>query len=223
MKDFQQLYELFLERHDNDEAAALALLPSASGTKALRALADDRYLSQMALCVFQAGFVWRVVVQKWDNFELAFNNFKPAAVAHFSDERIEELMRDASIIRNRQKLLAVRENAAFVYLQSQESEGFGRWISDWPVEDTVGLWQALKKRGSRLGGNTGPRVLRLVGKDTFLLTEDVCRALLRHGLVSDLNPNSLTGQRKAEQAFLDLQQQSGWSLCMLSRMLSFTV
>lgn len=223
MKDFSQLYELFLERHGNDEATALASLPSAAGVRTLRALGDDRYLSQMALCIFQAGFVWRVVVNKWDGFELAFSKFKPSAVAHFSDERVDELMQDESIIRNRQKILAVRENAAFVYLQSQKTEGFGRWVSDWPAEDVVGLWQELKKRGSRLGGNTGPRVLRLVGKDTFLLTEDVCRALLRHGLVSDLSPNSLGGQRKAEKAFLDLQEQSGWSLCMLSRMLSFTV
>ena len=223
LKDFHELYELFLQRHDNDEKAALASLPSAAGVRALRNLGDDRYLSQMALCIFQAGFVWRVVVDKWDNFELAFNKFKPAVVAHFSDDRTDELMLDTGIIRNRQKILAVRENAAFVYLQSQKSEGFGRWISDWPSEDIVGLWQELKKRGSRLGGNTGPRVLRLVGKDTFLLTEDVCRALLRYGLVSELSPTSLRGQRRAEKAFLDLQQQSGWSLCMLSRMLSFTV
>lgn len=223
MKDFHELYDLFLQYHENDEEMALASLPSAAGTKTLRALPDDRYLSQMALCIFQAGFVWRVVIDKWDGFEQAFTNFKPSAVAHFSDDRIDELMQDTGIIRNRQKILAVRENAAFIYLQSQKAEGFGRWISDWPAEDTVGLWQELKKRGSRLGGNTGPRMLRLVGKDTFMLTEDVCRALLRHGLVSDLSPTSVGGQRKAEKAFLDLQQESGWSLCMLSRMLAFTV
>ncbi len=223
MKDFPQLYDLFLHRHANDEPAALASLPTAMGDKALRAISDDRYLSQMALCIFQAGFVWRVVVNKWDGFETAFRNFKPAAVAYLSDEKIEELMQDTSIIRNRQKIIATRENAAFVFLQSQKSEGFGNWIADWPSEDIVGLWQELKKQGSRLGGNTGPRVLRLVGKDTFLLTQDVCTALLRHGLVNDLSPTSKGGQRKAEKAFLDLQQQSGWSMCMLSRMLAFTI
>ena len=114
MKDFSQLYELFLERHGNDEATALTSLPSAAGVRTLRALGDDRYLSQMAVCIFQAGFVWRVVVNKWDGFELAFSKFKPSAVAHFSDERVDELMQDESIIRNRQKILAVRENAAFV-------------------------------------------------------------------------------------------------------------
>ena len=61
------------------------------------------------------------------------------------------------------------------------------------------------------------------GKDTFILTQDVCNALLRHGLVHDLSPNSQGGQRKAEKAFLDLQQESGWSLCRLSRMLAFTL
>ena len=223
MKEFTELYSLFLKSHAEDEATALAALPKASDQKALRDLGDDRYLSSMALCIFQAGFVWRVVLNKWDGFETAFRNFKPGAVAYFSDEFVEELMRDTRIIRNRQKILATRDNAAFVFLQSQKTDGFGNWIADWPEDDIVGLWLQLKKQGSRLGGNTGPRVLRSVGKDTFILTQDVCTALLRHGLVNDLSPNSIGGQRKAEAAFLDLQQQSGWPLCRLSRMLAFTI
>ena len=223
MKNFAQLYEMFLHSHADDEAAALEALPDKASDKTLCDLPDDRYLSYMASCVFQAGFAWRVVNSKWPGFESAFRQFKPAGVAYLSDEQVEDLMRDTRIIRNRQKILATRDNAAFVFLKSQSTDGFGNWIADWPNEDIVGLWLALKKEGSRLGGNTGPRVLRCVGKDTFLLTQDVCNALLRHGLVHDLSPNSIGGQRKAEKAFLDLQQESGWPLCRLSRMLAFTI
>ena len=223
MKNFAQLYELFLHRFADDEQSALAALPENVSNQELRDLGDDRYLSTMVRCVFQAGFTWRVIDYKWKGFETVFNNFVPAAVAYFSDEKIEELMQDERIVRNRQKIMAAHANAAFVFLKSQETDGFGNWIADWPNDDIVGLWLALKKQGSRLGGNTGSRVLRIVGKDTFILTQDVCNALLRHGLVHDLSPNSQRGQRKAEKAFLDLQQESGWPLCRLSRMLAFTL
>ena len=52
-----------------------------------------------------------------------------------------------------------------------------RWIARWPATDIVGLWEALAKRFSQMGGNSGPSFLRMVGKDTFVLTYSVrCRA-----------------------------------------------
>ena len=67
----------------------------------------------MARCIFRAGFVWRVVDNKWPNFEEVFLNFNPLAVAYLSDERLEEIATYKSIIRHPTKILATRSNAAY--------------------------------------------------------------------------------------------------------------
>jgi len=64
--------------------------------------------------------------------------------------------------------------------------------------------------------------LRMVGKDTFLLTEDVVVALMAQGIV-DKKPTSKADLQKVQSAFNDWQQQSGRPFCQLSRMLAMTV
>ena len=51
---------------------------------------------------------------------MAFSQFNPLAVAHFSDEKLEELAQDRSIVRNFTKIVAVRNNAAYVLDQSAQ-------------------------------------------------------------------------------------------------------
>ena len=132
-----------------------AILPRAKTTAELLAQSDDRYLSMMTRCVFRAGFVWRVIDNKWPGFEAAFSEFNPLAIAHYSDEKLEELAKDTRIVRNFTKIVSVRHNAMYV-LDRQHSHGsFGRFVAEWPEDDLVGLWLELKKQGSRLGGNSG--------------------------------------------------------------------
>ena len=52
----------------------------------------------------QAGESWNLVLNKEDNFRKAFDGFDPQIVAAYDDAKLEELMQDAGIIRNRQKL-----------------------------------------------------------------------------------------------------------------------
>ncbi len=152
-------------------------LPKALNAKQLYGVGADRHLSRMAQCVFQAGFSWAVVEQKWPGFEKAFAGFNPAVIAAWPEEQLERLASDTSIIRNLTKIRSVLENARMI-LDAEHSQGdYSRMIADWPAEDTVGLWQWLKRHGSRLGGNSGPMYLRYIGKDTFILTQDVIAAL----------------------------------------------
>jgi 3-methyladenine DNA glycosylase Tag len=145
------------------------------------------------------------------------------AVAHFSDERLEELGQDTSIVRNFTKIVAVRNNAVFV-LDKQHSHGsFGNFIAQWPEDNITGLWLELKKHGCRLGGNTGPMMLRSMGKDTFLLTQDVCDALVNHGFMKKFSPTAQRDLKLVEQVFADLRAESGRSLCEISRILACTV
>ena len=53
----------------------------------------------------------------------------------------------------------------------------GAWLADWPRDDVVALWDDLAKRFAQLGGNSGPYFLRMVGKDTFILSPSVISAL----------------------------------------------
>ena len=97
-------------------------------------------------CIFRAGFVWRIIDYKWPGFESAFAKFNPLAVAHFSDERLEELAQDTTIVRHFTKIVAVRHNAVYVLDQQRRHGSFGAFIADWPTEDIVGLWLELKNK-----------------------------------------------------------------------------
>jgi len=222
MTSFQSIYAIAAKNRGSVELLE-STLPTPKASTALKELTDDRYLSMMTRCVFRAGFVWRMIDNKWPGFESAFANFNPMAVAHFSDERLEELAQDRSIVRNFTKIMAVRNNAVYV-LDKQRSHGsFGAFIADWPINNITGLWLELKKNGCRLGGNSGPMMLRSMGKDTFLMTKDVCAALVNHGFMGKISPTSQRDLKQVEGIFESLREQSGRSLCEISRILACTV
>ena len=73
---------------------------------------DARHLfEKLVLEGFQAGLSWILVLKRRENFRRALYNFDVHKLAQLSDQKIEELMQDASLIRNRAKFLAVRANA----------------------------------------------------------------------------------------------------------------
>ncbi|MGB2287664.1 MAG: DNA-3-methyladenine glycosylase I [Porticoccaceae bacterium] len=222
MTSFEALYHLAAANQGGVEALENRL-PQPKTVAQLKRLSDDRYLSMMARCIFRAGFVWRVIDNKWPGFEGAFAQFNPLAVAHFSDEKLELLAQDRSIVRNFTKIVAVRNNAVYV-LDRQRSHGsFATFIADWPEDNITGLWLEMKKHGCRLGGNSGPMMLRSMGKDTFLLTKDVCDALINQGFIKKISPSSQRDLKVVEQVFNRLRDESGRPLCQISRILASTV
>ena len=76
----------------------------------------------------------------------------------------------------------MRENAGFVQEIAKEHGSFGKFLSNWPSADEIGLLDLLAKRGSRLGGNTGQMLLRFVGWDGFVTSQDVVACLRDAGL-----------------------------------------
>ena len=81
----------------------------------------------------------------------------------------------------------------------------------------------LRRRGSRLGGFSGPMVLRHLGKDTMMLTDSVLKALRAQGVVDAKNPTSQAAQRKVQDAFNAWREESGRQLCQLSQILALSV
>lgn len=79
MEKFSAIYDHACERHGGKKALA-TLMPKVRSPRALAATKDDRWLAEMTHCIFQAGFVWRVVDRKWDDFEDVLFGFPPAKI-----------------------------------------------------------------------------------------------------------------------------------------------
>lgn len=220
--DYRWLHDRVRQRFDSD-AAMDAFLPRALAPEELKQLGDDRYLSAMSRRVFRAGMQHAVVDARWPAFEAAFWGFAPETLVLLTPEQLEGFMQDERLIRHRTKLQTIPRNAQFILDIRQEHGGtFADFIADWPSHDIVGLWRLLARRGARLGGRSAAGFLRLVGKDTFLLTSDVVARLVAAGIV-DQTPTSQRDQQRVQNAFNELQQASGRPLCQLSAMLSLSI
>jgi len=203
-------------------AAALeARLPHPKSGSELAAIPDDRYLSQMSLRVFRAGLKHSLVDAKWPAFEEVFAGFDPRRVRAMPDEAMEKLLGDARLIRHWGKLKSVRDNAAAMLAVADEFGSFGSWIGTWPNNNIIGLWDALAARFSQMGGNSGPMFLRMVGRDTFVLSHSVVDALKRW---AELAPRKSKADRAAAQAcFNAWAAETGRPLSQLSMILALSV
>lgn len=221
MHDYKWLHEFCLNRFGSAKALE-AKLPQPRSEAELRALSDDRYLSLISLRIFRAGLKHSLVDAKWPAFEEVFFGFDPEKVVLMGAERLENLMQDARLIRHLGKLKSVPGNAQFILDVRREKGSFGALIADWPVTDIVGLWKYLAKHGNQLGGLSAPRFLRMVGKDTFIPTDDMVAALKAQGVI-DKAPTSQKELAAVQAAFNQWQAESGRPLCQLSVMLAHTV
>lgn len=134
---------------------------------------DDRLLFEFLILEgMQAGLSWLTILRKRENFRTAFDYFEPRKIARYNEKKIEELMQNSGIIRNRLKITAAIQNAkAFLDVQAK----FGSFdtyiwqfvegkpiINQWntlkeipaktPLSDAIS--KELKKRGFKFVGST---------------------------------------------------------------------
>ena len=90
---------------------------------------DDRKLFEfLVLEGAQAGLSWRTILEKRDGYRRAFAEFDPAKVARFTDAKLDKLMSDPAIVRNRLKIASARTNAR-AFLKVQDEFGtFDRYL-----------------------------------------------------------------------------------------------
>lgn len=211
------------ETRKGGAGALVSLLGPRPDNAAVAKVFDDRALAAMAQRIFAAGFVWSVIEQKWPGFEEAFLGFEPKRLLFQPDDFWHDLASDTRIVRNGRSIRAVRDNAAFVARVSDEHGGFGRVLADWPEDDQNGLTDWLAKQGSRLGGHTGPYLLRSLGWDAFILWSDVVAALRDAGLDISSNPTSKK-DRAAIQAQINLwAKETGLPRAHISRILALSI
>lgn len=133
---------------------------------------DDKLFEFLILETFQAGLSWYTILKKRENFRTAFDNFTYKKVAQYDEEKVQELLQDAGIIRNKLKVRGTISNAiAFMEVQ-KEFGSFSKYIWNFtdgkPIENnrkslrevpsTTPLSDAiskdLKKRGFKFVGST---------------------------------------------------------------------
>ena len=133
---------------------------------------DDRKLFEFLLLEgAQAGLSWDTILNKRENYRAAFDGFNPKKIASYDRRKLQSLMRDAGIIRNRLKIASAVQNAkAFLQVQA-EFGSFDRYV--WQFVEgkpIVNLWRVkqiaartaqsdamskdLKKRGFNFVGST---------------------------------------------------------------------
>ena len=133
---------------------------------------DETIFEFLVLESFQAGLSWITILRKRENFRKAFDNFDYQKIANYPDEKVEELMQDAGIIRNRLKILATISNAQKFIETQKEFGSFSKYIwgfiggkpiinlpktlKDVPATTEISdkLAKDLKKRGFKFLGST---------------------------------------------------------------------
>jgi DNA-3-methyladenine glycosylase I len=112
---------------------------------------DAGYLEQMTKAIFQAGFNWRVIRDKWPHFQAAFDGFDVATVAGYGDPDVERLVSDEGIVRNRRKIEATIQNARVMWELSREHGTFYGYLRSLDGLDYAGRRKVLTKQFRNLG------------------------------------------------------------------------
>jgi len=221
LESFNTLYQRASDRKGGKQALNLLLTDMSIGNNNKKnTLTDDRILSTFTKKVFQSGFVWRVVENKWHGFESLFFEFNIEKILMMPEEMMERKASDPQIIRNYNKVKTIKANAQMIFDEQQRGHTFAEFIYCWPANDIIGLWAYLKKNGQRLGGNTGPYALRALGVDTFLLTRDVEAYFRAHDIISG-GIQSKTSLNAIQNSFNQWQSECNLSLNQLSRLVAF--
>ena len=133
---------------------------------------DAKHFEFLILEGAQAGLSWETILKRREGYRRAFKNFDPHAVAALSDEELEALLLEPSIIRNRLKVFSARQNAD-VFLKIQQEFGsfdafVWRFVGGKPIvkrpksmkeiaatsPESDALSKELKKRGMNFVGST---------------------------------------------------------------------
>ena len=221
MKSFNTIYEAALDREGGVDALE-QVLPEPRSVKELKNLPDAFYLSNMSRRIFQAGLNRKIIDNKWPAFEEVFYEFDIDANRALSDEFLERLMDEKRIVRHWRKIQSVRHNAQAIYELNKEQGGFVNTLAEWPSDNIVGFLDILIKRFKQLGGASGPYFLRRVNKDTFLLTQDVIKALMRWGAIDEL-PKNKKHKQHVQNCMNEWHAESQRPYCQISMILARSV
>ena len=107
---------------------------------------DDRALyEKLMLDGFQAGLSWITILRKRENFRRAFDGFEPAKIARYTPKKVERLMQDAGIVRNRMKVEGAVKSARAYLDVMEKGPGFAKLL--WGFLDGKPKVNRFRSRG----------------------------------------------------------------------------
>ncbi len=222
MRQFSEVVALALNDHEAGELAQALSECSSRPAHEIASTPDDRVLSLMAYRVFCSGFSRAQIDAKWPAFEEAFWHFAPERCAARDEPGLDTLLANKAIVRNGAKITSVSENARWILELGKRHGSAARFFAEWPDDRYVGLLELTKREGSRLGGETGTRFLRSLGKPAFVLTKDVIAALIREGVIAS-PPTSRAQMNAIQTAMNGWSAETGYDLTAISRYLAWSV
>ena len=128
---------------------------------------DDKYLFEMLILeTFQAGLSWECILNKRENFRKAFDNFDIEKICNYNDEKVQELLQNEKIVRNKLKINATINNSKIFKMIQSEYETFHNYLKVFTndkiiyetnnttnlLSDTIS--KDLRKRGMKFVGST---------------------------------------------------------------------
>lgn len=220
MSAFDQIFEAALRKFGSVKDLE-SVLPTVLDSNHLKAQTNAFYLSTMTRRIFQAGMTHSVINSKWPHFEKVFWGFDPNKLVLIDDSFMERAMQDKGLIRHWGKLQTIPINALEMNDLTAEGIDFGQLIAEWD-QDITQLWLYISKRFKRMGGQSTPYFLRMVGKDTFVLTNDVVQKLLSIKVI-DSKPTSKGDILKVSEFFNELKEESGRPLAQVSKLMALSI
>ncbi|MBN7575658.1 DNA-3-methyladenine glycosylase I [Clostridium sp. 2-1] len=164
--------ELYIEYHDKEWGVPVY---------------DDRKLFEM-LCLegAQAGLSWWTILKKRENYKEAFDNFEAEKIVKYTEEKLEQLMQDKGIVRNRRKIESVVTNAKAFLKIREECGSFSNYI--WKFADNKPIINSWKSIGEvPASTELSDKMSKQLKKDGFkFVGSTICYSFMQAvGMVND--------------------------------------
>lgn len=125
---------------------------------------DQKLFELLILEMNQAGLSWETILNKRENFREAFDNFDVDKVANYGQEKINELMQNSNIIRNKRKITAAINNAKIFRKIKEEFGTFAKYIWSFTNNKTIkGIYLAHNELSDLISNDLKKRKMTFVG------------------------------------------------------------
>ena len=112
---------------------------------------DILYFERLTLEIFQAGLSWATILKKRVAFQKAFDGFDFYKIAKYKEKKIESLLQDNAIIRNKKKIEATIYNAGVFIKIINDNKSFDNYLAKQPVDNREELLKVFKKNFKFMG------------------------------------------------------------------------
>ena len=147
---------------------------------------DARLFESLILDGAQAGLSWTTILRKRENYRKAFDGFDPELVARYDDAKVAELLSDAGIVRNRQKIASAIGNARALAPVQKEFGSFAAYLWGFVGGEPIkNAWQSLEQVPAKTGASEAMSK-DLLKRGFKFVGPTICYAFMQaEGLVND--------------------------------------